>query len=86
MLALSVRQPYAEYIMRRTKRVEYRTIRTNIRGRIYIYASLNVWLLALDPLLCSLVDVLHLLAEHAEQPTFPTPKCRLAAHSIELFR
>ena len=38
-LALSVRQPYAEQIMRGTKRIEYRSIRTNIRGRVYVYAS-----------------------------------------------
>jgi hypothetical protein len=37
--ALSVRQPYAEMILRGTKKVEYRTIPTNIRERVYIYAS-----------------------------------------------
>src|SRR3990172_5537602 len=37
--ALSVRQPYAEQIMNRKKKIEYRTIPTNIRGRVYIYAS-----------------------------------------------
>lgn len=39
--ALSIRQPYAEQILRGTKKIEYRTMRTNIRGRIYIYASLT---------------------------------------------
>ena len=37
--ALSVRQPYAEQIMRGTKKTEYRSKPTNIRGRIFIYAS-----------------------------------------------
>jgi len=40
-LALSVRQPFAEQIMRDTKKIEYRNIRTNIRGRVSIYASLK---------------------------------------------
>ncbi|GAB4403393.1 MAG: hypothetical protein OHK003_31250 [Anaerolineales bacterium] len=38
-LALSVRQPFAEQIMRGTKKIEYRTVPANIRGRVYIYAS-----------------------------------------------
>lgn len=38
-LALSVRQPYAEQIMRGTKIIEYRSAPTDIRGRIYLYAS-----------------------------------------------
>ncbi len=37
--ALSVRQPFAEQIMRGTKKIEYRSIPTHIRGRVYIYAS-----------------------------------------------
>ena len=37
--AISVRQPYAEQIMMGVKTQEYRAIPTNIRGRIYIYAS-----------------------------------------------
>ena len=37
--AISVRQPYAELIMMGLKTEEYRSISTNIRGRIYIYAS-----------------------------------------------
>lgn len=36
---LSIRQPYAEQIMLGIKVEEYRSIPTNIRGRIYIYAS-----------------------------------------------
>ncbi|MEZ6080755.1 MAG: ASCH domain-containing protein [Pirellulaceae bacterium] len=39
--ALSVRQPHAEAIMRGIKTVEYRSRRTNVRGRIYIYASMG---------------------------------------------
>jgi len=39
--ALSVRQPFAELIMRRKKRFEYRSRATNVRGRVYVYASLN---------------------------------------------
>jgi hypothetical protein len=39
MRALSVRQPYAERILAGTKVIEYRTRRTHIRGRVYLYAS-----------------------------------------------
>ncbi len=39
MRALSVCQPFAEQIMRGTKKIEYRTRPTNIRERVYIYAS-----------------------------------------------
>lgn len=39
--ALSIRQPHAEAIMRGIKKIEYRSIRTNIRGRVQIYASLG---------------------------------------------
>jgi len=39
MPALSIRQPYAELILRGLKRVEYRTRATKRRSRIYIYAS-----------------------------------------------
>ncbi len=38
-LALSVRQPFAEQIMTGEKDIEYRSTVTNIRGRVYIYAS-----------------------------------------------
>lgn len=40
MRALSIRQPYAEEILRGTKTIEYRTRPTRIIGkRFYIYAS-----------------------------------------------
>lgn len=39
--ALSIRQPYAEDILRGTKRIEYRSRPTTIRERVYIYASLT---------------------------------------------
>jgi hypothetical protein len=39
MRALSIRQPYAEQILRGTKVFEYRSRPTAIRERIYIYAS-----------------------------------------------
>lgn len=37
--ALSIRQPYAEMILRGTKKIEYRSVRTHVRERVYIYAS-----------------------------------------------
>ena len=37
--ALSIRQPYVELILRGKKRQEYRSRRTYIRGRVYLYAS-----------------------------------------------
>lgn len=40
-LALSVRQPWAELIVRGEKTIEVRSIRTNIRGRVHVYASLG---------------------------------------------
>ena len=42
MRALSIRQPWAEMIMKGQKTTEYRSINTNIRGRVYIYASLKL--------------------------------------------
>ena len=40
MRALSIRQPYAELILRGIKKIEYRSRRTRIIGeRFYIYAS-----------------------------------------------
>jgi predicted transcriptional regulator len=39
--ALSIRQPYVELIFRGSKRAEYRNRPTQIRGRIYVYASLK---------------------------------------------
>src|SRR5215210_1164990 len=41
MRALSIRQPYAEQILRGKKKFEYRGRPTNIRERVYIYASLT---------------------------------------------
>lgn len=37
--AFSVRQPFAELIISAKKHIEYRSVATNIRGRVYIYAS-----------------------------------------------
>jgi len=39
--ALSVRQPYAELILRGQKRFEYRSRTTHVRERVYLYASLT---------------------------------------------
>jgi hypothetical protein len=39
--AFSVHQPYADQILRGTKRYEYRTIPTRMRGRVYVYATLK---------------------------------------------
>ncbi|HEV8062931.1 MAG TPA: ASCH domain-containing protein [Gemmataceae bacterium] len=38
-MALSIRQPFAELILRGVKTIEYRSLRTNRRERVYIYAS-----------------------------------------------
>jgi hypothetical protein len=44
MLALSVRQPFAELILRGIKTVEYRSRATRIVGeRFYLYASKTKW-------------------------------------------
>ena len=40
--AISIRQPYIKMILDGTKKIEYRSRRTNIRERIYLYASLTV--------------------------------------------
>ena len=37
--AISIRQPYVEQILRGTKKYEYRSMPTKIRGRVYLYAS-----------------------------------------------
>ena len=37
--ALSVRQPFAELILRGVKKIEYRSIPTHKRERVYVYAS-----------------------------------------------
>jgi hypothetical protein len=39
--AISIRQPFVEQILRGLKKREYRSIRTNIRGTVYLYASLK---------------------------------------------
>lgn len=39
MRALSIRQPYVEMILRGLKTEEYRSRRTHVRERIWIYAS-----------------------------------------------
>jgi hypothetical protein len=39
MIALGVRQPWAELILRGIKTIEVRSTKTSIRGPIYIYAS-----------------------------------------------
>ncbi len=41
MRALSIRQPWVEQIMRGEKDIEYRGKPTNIRGTVYVYASLG---------------------------------------------
>lgn len=40
--AISIRQPFAEQILRGDKPIEYRTKVTHVRGRVYIYASLGL--------------------------------------------
>jgi hypothetical protein len=39
--AISIRQPYAELILRGTKKNEFRSRPTNIRERVYIYGALR---------------------------------------------
>ena len=39
--ALSVRQPWVELILRGSKKAEYRSRPTNIRERVFLYASLQ---------------------------------------------
>ena len=39
--AFSVHQPFAEQIMLGTKKFEYRSMKTNRRVRVYVYASLR---------------------------------------------
>ncbi len=65
MLALSIRQPYAELILRAIKTVEYRTQPTRIIGeRFYIDASKAK---AARPIWSDDLRVLALLALCAEQ-------------------
>ncbi len=40
--AISIRQPYVELIMQGKKKYEYRSMPTNIRERVYVYASLRI--------------------------------------------
>jgi len=40
-LAISIRQPYVEQILRGVKKEEYRSRPTKITGRVYLYASLR---------------------------------------------
>lgn len=39
--AISIRQPFVELILRGLKKREYRSKPTNIRERVYLYASLK---------------------------------------------
>lgn len=39
LIALGVRQPWAELILRGVKTIEVRTVDTRQRGTIYLYAS-----------------------------------------------
>jgi hypothetical protein len=39
--AISIRQPYVEAILDGKKKIEYRSRKTNIRERVYLYASLK---------------------------------------------
>ena len=39
--AISIKQPFVEQILCGTKRYEYRSLPTNIRERVYLYASLS---------------------------------------------
>lgn len=41
MRALSIKQPFAEQVLRGTKKFEYRSRPTAVRGRVYVYASLK---------------------------------------------
>jgi hypothetical protein len=39
--AISIKQPLVELILQGKKKFEYRGVRTNIRERVYIYASMK---------------------------------------------
>jgi len=39
--AISIRQPYVELILRGEKRKEFRSVRTTVRGRVFLYASVS---------------------------------------------
>lgn len=55
MKALSIRQPWAELIMRGIKTTEFRSRATKVRGRIHIYAAMGR---------CSREDELQCMARH----------------------
>jgi hypothetical protein len=40
-LAISIRQPFVELILTGKKKLEYRSRPTNVRGRVWLYASLT---------------------------------------------
>jgi hypothetical protein len=40
-LAISIRQPYVEMILRGIKKAEYRSQLTRIRGAVYLYAAMK---------------------------------------------
>jgi hypothetical protein len=40
-IALGIRQPWVELILRGVKTIEVRVVPTNVRGTIYVYASRN---------------------------------------------
>jgi hypothetical protein len=40
--ALSIRQPFVEQILEKQKTMEYRSRRTNIRERVYLYAGKSI--------------------------------------------
>ncbi|MGH7201959.1 MAG: ASCH domain-containing protein [Planctomycetaceae bacterium] len=42
LIALGIRQPWAELIVRGAKTIEVRSQPTNVRGRIYVYASKKI--------------------------------------------
>ena len=41
MRAISIRQPYVERILNSTKKAEFRSRRTLIRERVYLYVSMR---------------------------------------------
>lgn len=42
MRAISIRQPYVERILNGTKKAEFRTCRTWVRERVYLYVSMRL--------------------------------------------
>ena len=41
LIAISIKQPFVELILQGKKKREYRSMPTNITGRVYLYASLK---------------------------------------------